>query len=599
MRYLWQLTKAKKIGLQKTELPYVHLHMPLQTDEDVEAAINAPPESDSSEISPSRLTSLSAEPEVQSSPKRKRESLGSPRVDLTGPSGFKKPRCTQDDIPFQPSNIPITQFTSSDRPNRSSKGGASKLYSRQGSRYDRSNDSEEPYPFSSQPRVKNSYSGRQANENIHKDAPTKKRQTRAKRESKGAPKLVKVGISGFKNIDRAAMYSLVKTTEHEHSAKAFNAKGLSSPSPRSKRAALRHDEASKGDHKPARREVFKKPRRPPTPEFKRSSSPPSSVPQPLQFKVEDQRPSGSASTQQDTPSIEATNLEIIAAKLNIPIDIPTSSAALSPGPSFDSDVEDGNSSSSLSSAPKIEELDSDQFHRKWLENHASTSPKEICPICKDPVSKLFKDGFLGPAVSSVRQQQNFCTAHRVRSAEETWRAKGYPTIDWKQFPRTLPKYDAALSGVLDGTHSSFYRNALEDEVKCGANRTLRQAWMGKKDSEGLKRGYYGTKGARIMMDYIMSKFASRIRRLGGTDKLISAAGVSGFVQAVLVPELVVMLVKDDMHVDEEQARVILEDSAEVGYLLNEEEDEAIRDAEEEEALEDALDRETVEILELD
>lgn len=208
MRYLWQLTKAKKLGLQRTELPYVHLHMSLQTDEDVEAAIYAPPESDPSETSSSRLASLSAEPEVQSPPKRKREPLDSPRVDLTGPSRFKKPRCTQDVIPSQPSNIPVTQFTSSDRPSRSCKGGGSMLYSSQGSRYDRRNASEEPYPFSSQPKVKNSYSGRQANVNIHKDAPIKKRQTRAKKESEGAQRLVQVGKSGFKSIDSAAMYSL-------------------------------------------------------------------------------------------------------------------------------------------------------------------------------------------------------------------------------------------------------------------------------------------------------------------------------------------------------------------------------------------------------
>ncbi len=101
MRYSWQLTKAKKLGLQKTELPYVHLHMPPQTSEEVEAAINAPPEDDSSEASSSRLTSISTEPEFQPSPKRKRESSGSPRVDLTGPSRFKKPRCTQDGIPSE------------------------------------------------------------------------------------------------------------------------------------------------------------------------------------------------------------------------------------------------------------------------------------------------------------------------------------------------------------------------------------------------------------------------------------------------------------------------------------------------------------------
>lgn len=79
----------------------------------------------------------------------------------------------------------------------------------------------------------------------------------------------------------------------------------------------------------------------------------------------------------------------------------------------------------------------------------------------------------------------------------------------------------------------------------------------------------------------MANFASRIRRLAGTDKLVSAGGVSGFVQAVLAPELAVMLVKDDMGVDDEQARVILKESFDIGNLLNEEEDEAIKDEDEE------------------
>ncbi|KAL8758150.1 MAG: hypothetical protein Q9184_004018, partial [Pyrenodesmia sp. 2 TL-2023] len=253
----------------------------------------------------------------------------------------------------------------------------------------------------------------------------------------------------------------------------------------------------KEDQKPALLEVFKKPRRPPSPRIKKLSSSPSSVPQALPPDVEDRQPSGSASASQSIPSLDATSLENIAAKLHIPVDIPTSSAALSSGPSFDFELEDGNSSSSLSSAPEIEELDSDQFHQKWLENHPSSSPKEICPVCKGPVSKLFKDGFLGPAVSSVRQQHKFCTAHRVRSAEETWRAKGYPEIDWKRFPQRLPNYDAALSSVLNGTGSNFYRNVLEDQIKRGVNRTLKQAWMSEVDTEGLRRGYYGTKGARM------------------------------------------------------------------------------------------------------
>lgn len=82
------------------------------------------------------------------------------------------------------------------------------LYSSQGSRYDRSNASMEPYPFSSQPKVKNSYSGRQSSVNIHKNPPDKKQLKRVKREPERAEALVRAGTSGFKKIDREAMYSL-------------------------------------------------------------------------------------------------------------------------------------------------------------------------------------------------------------------------------------------------------------------------------------------------------------------------------------------------------------------------------------------------------
>lgn len=75
----------------------------------------------------------------------------------------------------------------------------------------------------------------------------------------------------------------------------------------------------------------------------------------------------------------------------------------------------------------------------------------------------------------------------------------------------------------------------------------------------------------------MSRFASKIRRLAASDKLISSSGVSRYVQAVLVPELAVLLVMDDMKADEEKAREVLRDSVDIGNLLNEEEDEIITD----------------------
>lgn len=77
----------------------------------------------------------------------------------------------------------------------------------------------------------------------------------------------------------------------------------------------------------------------------------------------------------------------------------------------------------------------------------------------------------------------------------------------------------------------------------------------------------------------MTSFAPKIRRLAASDKLVSSAGVAGYVQAVLAPELALRLVMEDMGADEEEARTVLRESAEVGNLLNEEEDEVIRDAE--------------------
>jgi len=47
------------------------------------------------------------------------------------------------------------------------------------------------------------------------------------------------------------------------------------------------------------------------------------------------------------------------------------------------------------------------------------------------------------------------------------------------------------------------------------------------------------------------EFSRTLRRLAATDNLINTAGVTGYAQAVLVPELSVLLVKEDMGVDDQ------------------------------------------------
>jgi hypothetical protein len=52
------------------------------------------------------------------------------------------------------------------------------------------------------------------------------------------------------------------------------------------------------------------------------------------------------------------------------------------------------------------------------------------------------------------------------------------------------------------------------------------------------------------------------------DNVVRTAGVVAYSQAVLVPELSVLLVKEDMGVNAEDARQILRDSTDIGEKLN-------------------------------
>lgn len=66
----------------------------------------------------------------------------------------------------------------------------------------------------------------------------------------------------------------------------------------------------------------------------------------------------------------------------------------------------------------------------------------------------------------------------------------------------------------------------------------------------------------------MDRFALRLRRLATSDHLVKTAGVAGYAQSVLVPELAVRLVKEDMGVSDDAARQILRESIHIGHKLN-------------------------------
>ncbi|KAF2498678.1 hypothetical protein BU16DRAFT_579764 [Lophium mytilinum] len=244
-----------------------------------------------------------------------------------------------------------------------------------------------------------------------------------------------------------------------------------------------------------------------------------------------------------------------------------------------------NSSSPLSSPNSsiIEmssQAQSDRFKANSSPLESSPEPTgSICPMCRKSVDGAHLYTFVAEHGKNfklnVRMQEVFCRQHKQKSAEDDYAARGYPKIVWHKLERRMEKHAPHLEAVLEGKEKSVYRDKLEQSVRTGSNRNLLSAIMTEEFKQSTT-GYYGARGARAMMEYITKTFAPQIRRLAPTDKLIASGGMSKFVQSVLLPELVIRLVMDDMNVDEERAKETIGESGEVGDLVHEEDDDAVR-----------------------
>jgi hypothetical protein len=70
------------------------------------------------------------------------------------------------------------------------------------------------------------------------------------------------------------------------------------------------------------------------------------------------------------------------------------------------------------------------------------------------------------------------------------------------------------------------------------------------------------------MDFITKNFSNSLRNRVGSDKLIAARDVSGYIQMVLAPEVATRLIQDDMDVNDARAREIMSDTADLGDQLH-------------------------------
>ncbi|KAI9727909.1 MAG: hypothetical protein M1828_005314 [Chrysothrix sp. TS-e1954] len=229
-----------------------------------------------------------------------------------------------------------------------------------------------------------------------------------------------------------------------------------------------------------------------------------------------------------------------------------------------SSMSSNSSCSSLSPPPDDELL---QFTAETLD---LTSSDSHCPLCGEEVPRAFlMTMHSGLSRLSWKERVEICAAHKRHAADSEWKQHQYPAVDWGGFDQRLKSFHGSLNAILELKRPSYYRKELEQRVDEGSSRNAYRNPTAD-DQETTIPGYYGLKGAQRMQSHLVNVFSDKIRALAATDKLIPATGPAGYIQAVLVPELAVMLVREDLDVDEEKARTVLRESSNVGRLLNSE-----------------------------
>ncbi|CAK7246028.1 MAG: hypothetical protein STHCBS139747_007650 [Sporothrix thermara] len=240
----------------------------------------------------------------------------------------------------------------------------------------------------------------------------------------------------------------------------------------------------------------------------------------------------------------------------------------------------------------------------------------VCPLCKAPLDEdVLRDLLaghhllVGIAVGRAHVVQlnllkfdeklRFCAGHKRRAGRAAWTARGYPVIDWAALPGRLRKHEAHVRQVILGTTPSPFCVAWEEAAATAAGApasTSTSTSVSLSTSIPTAPGYYGRRGLRVLSDAIVQRHASTLSRRAIEDPLVAARGMVQFVQAVLVPELAVQLIREDLQAaggagfglgnkgqktkrsnSLDEARRILHESAALGEEVMDEERDVIED----------------------
>lgn len=214
-----------------------------------------------------------------------------------------------------------------------------------------------------------------------------------------------------------------------------------------------------------------------------------------------------------------------------------------------------------SSSSMLSDMDQSDDDNRTAASLVASTASAVCPWCGKPVkAEALKS--LSKGRMNVRMQTRFCRMHQKQTARDDWQLKGYPDIDWDVLPDRLARHHDLLLSIVNGERDSPFRDALAEDIRKGKSRTLRQ-------EENLNPGYYGPRGFNLMCDFLVTNFGDLLKDRAVNDVVIAGRGSAAFIQAVLVAELAVELIKEDMSVGLAEARTVFHESKELGEFVHE------------------------------
>lgn len=269
-----------------------------------------------------------------------------------------------------------------------------------------------------------------------------------------------------------------------------------------------------------------------------------------------------------------------ASLIRNPIIIPSSSPQISSAPDASAAATTTTSSDPIPSSPPSSA--SQNASNRLTTLHLSSPPEAIqnpiCNICKAPLPPDFITSYIDPNLSYIPLDtwSLIHSSHLRTAAEAEWRSKGYPSIDWSNLRHHALKLVSKLDPIIEGQKASPFRELFDRLVTETRGQAIKLLTRTNADGsaggpvEGIGApGYYGPRGSNIFLHVITEQKMRLLERASRREPgTIGKGGIQAYVQAVLVPELAVLLIEEDMDVGRKKAYEILEESADVGRRLN-------------------------------